>query len=366
MHFAGLASAGRWLHREGWVDARMKKRLAQLDTVSAFLRHTSAPGCGLFVDEVRHQLFHKNPLASAALWPTRHLGPRSVQPGDSSLDSSPSPSSSRTASNCDDYDAQREPLTPRTERCPSSRSSSPLSKRSRYAQDEVDSDASPPPIPIPSTTCPITEDAASLQHKQVRFSDDIDQPPVSSGIPSPTHEVQSIRAEMASLVSLMAATKVEITRRCLDEIDATYTSTVLPQPLCQSVENPHLVTIPPPSDVAAAPFQPTCVPNVNLSTEASPCHVDLPGALFVVDHRFIGTGARGLGLRSAKSLEAPVVGGLPWGSRFRGVDEGDGWLRTTHNVDLNMNDVDMGTVWTGNNLFVPLFSDGFPVTSSSA
>ena len=48
-HFAGLAVAGRHLHRKGIITVNMKNKFIRLDFVCAYLRHVNAPQTAQFL-----------------------------------------------------------------------------------------------------------------------------------------------------------------------------------------------------------------------------------------------------------------------------------------------------------------------------
>eukprot|EP00929_Paragymnodinium_shiwhaense_P105211 TRINITY_DN7013_c0_g1_i2.p1 TRINITY_DN7013_c0_g1~~TRINITY_DN7013_c0_g1_i2.p1 ORF type:complete len:261 (-),score=45.97 TRINITY_DN7013_c0_g1_i2:74-856(-) len=55
-HYNGLGAAGRCLFRRGVIDGKLKNKLLNLDTATAFVRHVTAPLCDDLHEQVRMQL----------------------------------------------------------------------------------------------------------------------------------------------------------------------------------------------------------------------------------------------------------------------------------------------------------------------
>lgn len=55
---------------------------------------------------------------------------------------------------------------------------------------------------------------------------------------------------------------------------------------------------------------------------------------FLLDNSVLQATSKGCKIRAAKALDAEGLGGVPWGQKVRGVDEGDGWLRLGHSSYL--------------------------------
>ena len=55
-HFGGLQVAGRFFAKRGRIGRGSAKKLAQLDSVTAWLRHVTRAACEGFIEDVEKQL----------------------------------------------------------------------------------------------------------------------------------------------------------------------------------------------------------------------------------------------------------------------------------------------------------------------